>query len=204
MGRKSKVDERKLEIIGHLYSLIKEEGLESASISRIADRMGVNPSLIIHYFHTKDDLMVELVGFILTRYEDTFLTELDRIKQPEDRLEFVLDIVFSPDWLSVSDPEVFYACYYMSQHNPRVKKHFQDMYDWFKDLLINEIESWIEHGLISPNNPAQIAEFIITLNEGTTYLWGVWKDKEQYAQRGVFLKSLVMSTLQSLKIKTYI
>jgi len=40
LGRKSKSDIRKPEILDHLYRVMEEEGLERASFARVADRMG--------------------------------------------------------------------------------------------------------------------------------------------------------------------
>ena len=44
---------RKREILEHFQQVLVEEGFEGASIGKIARRMGINPSLIIHYFSTK-------------------------------------------------------------------------------------------------------------------------------------------------------
>lgn len=203
MGRKSKADERKLEILSHLYMVLKDDGIEGASIGNVAGRMGVNPSLIIHYFKSKEEMMVEMVDFLLSRYEETYLTELDKLQSSEERMDFVLDVVFGVDWLDVSDPEVMYACYYMSYHNERIRARFSHMHEWFKELLVNEIDAWIKQGVIVENEPEQIADLIIILNEGLTYLNGVWKDRERYRKRGAFLKSLVQNMLQNLKVKLY-
>lgn len=204
MGRRSKADERRTEILGHLYIIIKSKGLDGATISNIADSMGVNPSLIIHYFKTKDEMLVEMVDFLLTRYEETYLAELDQVKDPEQRFDMVLNIVLGDDWLDVSSPEVFYACHYMSFQNPQMKARFREMYDWFKDLIMNEIKIWINKGIIAENDAEQVAEFIITLNEGSTYLWTIWSDRDQYRKRGQFLKSMVINMLQNLKVPVYI
>ena len=60
MGRKSKAAVRKREILEHFYNILKEEGLEKASIAKVAKRMAVNPSLLIHYFKTKEAMTVAL------------------------------------------------------------------------------------------------------------------------------------------------
>lgn len=204
MGRKSIADERKMEILGHLYMALKEEGLEGASVGKIADRMGINPSLIIHYFKTKEEMMVEMVDVLLNKYEEAYLSRLDQVSDPESRFELVLDAVLGVDWLEVSDSEVFYACHYMSFHNERVKKRFTDMYSWFYQLLHNEVEAWKKAGLIAENDSEQIADLFITLNEGSTFLWSIQRDKNSYRKRGEFLKRMMSNLLQNLKVNSYI
>jgi len=53
MPRKNKANIRKREILEHFYEVLSNEGLEGASIAKIAKHMGVHPSLLMHYFKTK-------------------------------------------------------------------------------------------------------------------------------------------------------
>lgn len=197
MGRKSKAEERKLEILGHLYSVIRDLGLEGASVGNVAARMDVNPSLIIHYFKTKEEMMVEMVDFLLSKYEETYLTQIEKLAHPQDRIEFALDAVFGVEWLEVTDPKVHYACYYLSYHNERVRARFAHMHDWFRELLVAEINSLDkQQNKSSGERAAQIADLIIVLNEGITYLYGISYDRNQYIKRGKFLKALVTNMLK--------
>ena len=68
MGRKSLKEERQKEIVIAFYKVAKKEGIENTSIAKVADMMGVNPSLVMHYFKTKDDLLQALVDFNLEKY----------------------------------------------------------------------------------------------------------------------------------------
>ena len=51
---------KKQEILDVYASLIVSQGLEGASIGAIARHMGINQSLIFHYFENKDDLIRQL------------------------------------------------------------------------------------------------------------------------------------------------
>jgi AcrR family transcriptional regulator len=197
MGRKSKADERKLEILGHLYQVIKDAGLEGASIGNIAARMGINPSLIIHYFKSKEEMMVEMVDFLLSQYETTYLTKVERLDDPAERVDFALDAIFGLDWLEVTDPKVYYACYYMSYHNERVRMRFAHMHTQFRRLLTAELEQLFAPGHTEPakDKAEQLAELIIVLNEGLTYLHGIWPNREGYAKRARFLKEIVLKSM---------
>jgi len=54
MGRKSLKETRQQEIIKVFYKVAKKEGYENTSIAKIAKVMDINPSLIMHYFETKE------------------------------------------------------------------------------------------------------------------------------------------------------
>jgi AcrR family transcriptional regulator len=65
MGRKSLKEIRRKEIISAFYNVSIKEGLENSSISKVAKEMDINPSLVMHYFNTKEDLNFGLINFIL-------------------------------------------------------------------------------------------------------------------------------------------
>jgi len=195
MGRKSKADVRKKEILEHFYIILKEEGFENASIAKIAKIMDVNPSLLIHYFKTKEEMVVAFVEFLLGRYEETFKEQMISASSPEERFNNVLNVMFSEDWLYFSDQTVFYACYYLSSRHPRIKERFQTMYNHFKELLVPQAESWIEAGVIKKENPENVADLLIVMNEGLTYFDKLMDNKEGFARRAAYLKNVIINTL---------
>ncbi len=68
MGRKSKRQTRRLEIIQSFYEVAKENGLENASIAKVAEAMGISNGLVMHYFNTKDELLLGLNEYILQQH----------------------------------------------------------------------------------------------------------------------------------------
>ena len=198
MGRKSKADVRKKEILQHFYQVLIEEGFENASIAKIAKKMEVNPSLLIHYFQTKEEMVVDLVDFILNNYEERFTKQLESIETPQQRFDAVIDIMFGAEWLEISNRTVFYACYYLTTRHERILVRFRELYDTFENFLIEEAKSWIEHKIIPDHHdPKQVAELLIVMNEGTTYYEGIRRNKEAYLKRGAFIKNLVLTTLKN-------
>lgn len=198
MGRKSKADERKREILVHFYEVVKEEGFENASIAKIADRMQVNPSLLIHYFKTKEEMVVDLVDFLLGRYNlDEHYAKLEQVKDVRKRFEFVLDILLGEQWMEMSHDHhsVFYACYYLTTRHERILERFQLLYKQFREMVEAEAKIWYDSGVIVIDNPTQVAEYIITLNEGMTYYEGVLNDRATFAKRSKFLREMAIKTL---------
>lgn len=195
MGRKSKADVRKKEILEHFYIVLKEEGFENASIAKIANLMDVNPSLLIHYFKTKEEMVFAFVEFLLRRYEETFKEKMFNSENPQERFENTLNIMFSEDWLNFSEQTVFYACYYLSSRHTRIKELFQEMYNKFKELLIPETESWMKAGVIKEADPESVADYLIIMNEGLTYFDKLMSDPEGFKRRAKYLKASIIKTL---------
>lgn len=196
MGRKSKAEERKLEILQHFYEVIKEEGFENASIAKIAKSMEVNPSLLIHYFNTKEDMILELVDFLLNRYESMFLQQIQRLQAPRDRFNKLLDIILGEEWLQAADDQsVFYACYYLATRNEQIRSRFQKMYHRFREVIEQEATIWHEHKIIKHNQPKEVAEYLIMLNEGLTYYEGIFQDAQQFKRRSQQIRKMAVRAL---------
>lgn len=51
--------ERRAEIVAEAASIALDEGLERLTLRAVAERLGVRPGLITHYFPAADDLVVE-------------------------------------------------------------------------------------------------------------------------------------------------
>lgn len=195
MGRKSKAEVRKKEILEHFYIILKEEGFENASIAKVAKIMDVNPSLLIHYFKTKEEMVIAFVEFLLGRYEEAFKDQMLGALDPKQRFESVLNIMFSEEWLNFSDQTVFYACYYLSSRYERIEERFQDMYKKFRTLLIPQAQSWMDAGIIAKADPENVADYLIIMNEGLTYFDKLMKNPEGFKRRAVYLKAVVIKSL---------
>jgi AcrR family transcriptional regulator len=196
MGRKSKADERKVEILEHFYEVMREIGFENASIAKIADRMGVNPSLLIHYFKTKEEMVVEMVDFLLERYETTYLTQITEIEDPKARFEKVLNIVLGEDWIQTSGHHsVFYACYYLASRHQLIQERFKLMYNRFREVLEAEAKIWFESGVINTDDAAFVADYLIMLNEGLTYMEGIYQDIDSFRTRAEKTRKMVKRSL---------
>lgn len=194
MGRKSKADVRKQEILQYFYEVMCDEGFENASIAKIAERMSVNPSLLIHYFKTKEEMVIDLVDFILNRYEDAFLEHIQQMQDTQARFEKIIGTLFSTDWLMVGNYSVFYACYYLAARHDRIKERFNSMYAEFRQILVTEAAKWIADGVIKLQDPVQVAEYLIMLTEGMAFYQRVFSPTE-YAARAAFTRDLAIRTL---------
>ena len=80
MGRKSLSSIRKQEILEHFGEVMAREGIEGASIAKIAAHMRMHPSLIIHYFKNKDEMLLALVRMHVERMLHDFQANLNRLR----------------------------------------------------------------------------------------------------------------------------
>lgn len=169
MRKNQKAEVRKPEILEHYYQVLIDEGFEGASIGKIAKRMHIHPSLIIHYFQTKENMTLELVKALIDRYEAPEYLQFDHIQNPRERFRALMDTLFSLEWSRTVDPGVHFGFYYLSFRNPGVRKRFEEMIKRFRDHLQSELEHFKDAGIVRVDDMRVAADMIVTLIEGLEF-----------------------------------
>lgn len=187
MGRKSIKDERQREIVEVFYKVAVREGLENTSIAKIASEMDVNPSLIIHYFKTKDDLLASLIDFILLKYSSIFDIKL-KGKAPGERLELLIDRLFSRKWNDLFDDSVYYSCFAMVLRSKPLREKYKKLHDALRNSLAEVLTECQEDGVLQLEDVRKTSELIFGLLEGAYYYMSLVTDKNEYKQKLSYFK----------------
>ena len=187
---------RKKEILENFYQVLIDEGLQGASMAKIAARMGVQPSLLVHYFSTKEEMVDSLVDYIALRYEETFLPTLNDIEDPKQRLALLLEEMFSLAWYMLVDNSAFYACYYLSFRSQNVKDRFQGMYLRLREVLVQEIRRFRGEDRLSTRDAESIAELVIMLLAGFNYYSNIFDNDSRFAEHSRELSEYAMKLIE--------
>lgn len=201
MGRKSKATIRKQEILSHFYTVIVEEGFEGASIAKIANKMDVNPSLIIHYFKSKDLMVLGLIEYIVETYSSQILPDFSKVSNPQERWEDVVDVISRTKWSTFLDTTVFYSAFTLGLRNIEIKEKFLELYDNVEGRLKEEIIIANDAGIITVTEPENVARLILSLLEGTNYYQSIHEDTDQPTQTNADsdIRSILMKkTIQQI------
>ncbi len=179
----------------HYYEVLKTEGVEGASLAKVAERMKCYPSILIHYFKNKDTMTLELVDYLTRKYEDAFVLRGETIHDPGRRMRFLIDAMFSPTWTEVIDADVFYALLYLSMRNKKVRARIQRMYYRLNEYLVVQISSFQESGARFEHTAEHIADMIIMLLEGYDLYQLIKNDKKAIRSMAKTSKSIILSML---------
>ncbi len=196
MGRKSLKETRQKEIIVFFYKLAKKEGLENASIAKTAVLAGIPPSLVIHYFKTKEHLIYGLVEYILDKYLLIFNTSKDDSADPGKRLRQVIDNIFSKKWNRLFDDSVSYSCYSLNFRDKVIKEKYKTLLDSLRAHLAAIIEECNEAGVVDVANAEDTADMIFVLVDGSYYYLSLIADELEYTQKLKRYKEKALSLLQ--------
>jgi AcrR family transcriptional regulator len=195
MGRKSIAKIRKREILEHFFLLVKEEGLEGASTVKLARRMKIHSSLLMHYFHTKEELIHALVEYMMELYEENYRPLIEAIPDSRDRFAYILDLLFSLDWQELAEGAVYYSCFALLFRYPLIRERFAQNYQHFHQSLVYELNLAQAAGLIPPQEVSDTAHVLIAMAEGLNQYERVHQDKSSFFRQGEILKHMAMNFL---------
>lgn len=183
MGRKSLKERRQLEIVRVFYKVAKKEGLENTSIAKIAKVMDINPSLIIHYFQTKEELTYALIDYILDKYLLIYKVSGDSDVPLKEALVNVIDNVFSKKWNKLFDDGLFYSCYALAFRDPKVKSMYGALTDSLRARLALFIQRCTQEQVIDVPDPRRAADLIFALIDGAYFYLSLADEKETFDQK---------------------
>jgi AcrR family transcriptional regulator len=198
MGRKSLKPVRQKGIIKAFYKVAQREGLENASIAKVASILEVNPSLVIHYFSTKQALMHGLIEYILERYRLLYNPE-NGTSNPEERLIKIIRNLFSRKWNRLVDDGVFYSSYALIFRDKNVKEHYKNLHDGLRSLLKAALQEAKNAGAIDLKDVEKTADLIFIFVEGAYYYLSMVSDKAEYNMRIQHYEETVLAMLNFTK-----
>ena len=195
MGRKSISHIRKPEILRHTYKVVEEEGFMGMTIGKVATRMGVNSGLLIHYFKSKEGLILEMVDYLYDSSMTIYLEELKKHTTPKERLEGLLDMVFDTSGNMPQRDAVFWSCYAMGFRNEQIREKIKGLMKKFIDFGMVEMEAWEENGLVNVPDKEKVAATILALSEGLGILRNSIDDMDTLKEISLFMKKTALAAM---------
>lgn len=185
---------RKKEIIEGFYNLSKINGLENTSIAKIGKHLDMPPSLIMHYFPTRDILISSLIEYILEQYLLIFEPITKELEEKKDiDLSIIVETLFSRNWNLLFDDGVFYSCYAMIFRNEQIKNDYRILHEKLRESLKVILDNNKE---MEGRDTTMLAEQIFVVVEGAYYYLSMIVDEASYNQKVDYFKKQVYDLLR--------
>lgn len=194
MGRNSLKEKRQQEIIEAFYDVARKIGLENASIAKVADYMDINPSLIVHYFRSREALLEGLVRFTLEKYQDIFRIDGQEFNTARS-VHALINNLFSRKWNVLFDDGVFFSCYALTYRNKKLRQSFKSLHDSLRELLATAIRRAKRHGVVRIQNEKKTVSIIFALMEGGYYYLGMVDSKKECDRQMQIFKKQALGLL---------
>jgi len=194
MGRKSLKETRQKEIIKGFYMVAKKQGLENTSIAKLAAHLRVNPSLIMHYFSSRENLLNALVDFIRESYSGIYEVNDGKIDTKQKLLKLI-DNLFSRKWNKLFDDGVFYSCYALTYRNKNFRSGYKKMHEALHEMLLNSLRQAAANHVIPDENIEEKVTIIFSIIDGAYYFLGMVSDKKEIQAKENLYKKYVLELL---------
>jgi len=179
MGRKSLKEGQQKKIIQAFYEIARIEGIENVSFGKIAKELDMHQSLVVHYFSNKEEMLLGLIDFIVTGYQNVYEPQQE-YADPLSKLKVVLENIFSRKWNSYVDDSIFYNCFALIFRNEKILDHFRDLHLILRKWLEKLIQNCIDKRLIQIQDAEQAADIIFVISDGAYYFLSMIADQESY------------------------
>jgi AcrR family transcriptional regulator len=96
-GRPKLTQQRRLQTLEAAVEVIGERGLCDTRVADVATRANLSPALLLYYFGSKDNLLIEALTYSEDRFYLTTFHELSEIDDARLRLIRLIDLAVPPD-----------------------------------------------------------------------------------------------------------
>jgi len=198
MTKRKTAETQKPRIIQSFYQTIIEEGFENASIAKVAKRIDINSTLILHYFGNKENMTLSLVDYVIEEYAKIFKRLRTQKKEgnPEERMQKFLNAIWSKSYYEKINIAATLSVVSVSFRNPRIKKKINSLYQQFTQLMVHELKELEALNVIKTKKFERTAVVLISMIEGARHFHPFLtkaKDLKQYNQ------DMTMAAIQILK-----
>lgn len=119
---------RQKQIIEAAIDTIHELGIEQSSIRQIGMKAGISPSLITHYFGSRDELYTLVLRHLNRELSRATVEGLRKAKTPMERLLAIASAQFEPAQFQPAVASAWFALWASLRGNPQMMR-FQSIYE---------------------------------------------------------------------------
>ncbi len=195
MGR-SKTDIRKKEIVESCYRIISKKGLKAATLKAIGKEMNVAPSLLMHYFKNKEEMIIAVVDYMVQQMDRAYINEMQKLPTARERLAYYLNRTLDLNVAANVDDRVFYTCFYLTMENKKIRESFVRMYDHDEKIISQLLMDYMEETNITGFDPKSFAIQITAFVEGFYYYKMIYGESDELKKSISRLKEAVFRELK--------
>jgi AcrR family transcriptional regulator len=196
MGRKNRSQERKKEILKACYDVFAENGFEKTTFAKVAEQLHVTNPLIVHYFGTKENMILEMVEYMHRDQAQIVSRLVENIDNPEERMNTILDYYLGESFEKNFDDVVFYGCFYLSLKNSKIREKFNRIIVHFDQVIYEEVKRYLDVRRKTHIDPDMITFILDSLVEGLDFICAMKAEKKHRYERVQQIKQVMWKLLE--------
>jgi AcrR family transcriptional regulator len=176
-------------VIDATIDCLVEEGYSALSTRRVADRVGIAQSTVMHHFETREALLIEAVTQVALRLAEQALDRIDfaALRTPEHR-EAVLDEA----WVEFTSPQALAAAQLWAAvwNEPELAPVLRELEERLTSIIVNTTATLFPELADDPRLPA-LLDGAVSLIRGLVLAIPVW-GHESVTRRWQAIKPIIL------------
>jgi AcrR family transcriptional regulator len=166
-----KEEKRKLQIGIAAYEVIASKGYNSFTIEDIANAAGLSKGGVLHYFKSKEDILIYLLEQIYMRIEGNIKRRAEKYRTPERKLKALIISYIATAKRNPAFYSVMVDFWAQMAVNERIKAINSKIYERMSNEIKRIIDMGIEEGVFRSVNASEAAYAIIAMVMNTAIQW---------------------------------
>jgi AcrR family transcriptional regulator len=155
--------ERRTEIVQVASVLALAEGLESLTLRRVADALGVVPGLVNHYFRSVEDLVAEAFAAAAHDEFSTLFDEVDAAGTPLRRMRALIALLVSDERDDIS--LLWIDAWNASRRSPALHAEVSRLMLVWQERIAELISAGVTDGVFCAADPPAAATRIMAISD---------------------------------------
>ncbi len=186
-----KEEQRKIQIVEAAFEVIATNGYNNFTIEDIANQAGLSKGGVLHYFKTKEDILIFLLERGHTEVQKNIKLITDKFSTPEKKIKAIIIAIIKAAKTVPAFCFVWVDFLAHSSVNDRIRFINSKIYDLMYSELKREIDNGIEMGIFNAHvNSSNIAYAITNMIINTAVQWAY--NKSIYNINSVTRSSITM------------
>lgn len=167
MPKRVDVEQRRTELAEACWRVIVEEGIAGTTSRAVAREARVSSSVLFHYFHSMDELMLFAMELLENRFRDHLRELLSRSSDSVDRLRALGYSNLPLDQSRRIQFGVWLSLWAHSYSSDSVRTRYQVLYRGFREAVANVVDDARGDGLVRDEVDPELAALqIVGLTDG--------------------------------------
>jgi AcrR family transcriptional regulator len=163
-AQRKSATERRAEIVSAAELMALDEGLESLTLRRVADALGVVPGLVNHYFPAIDELVATAFGTAAAAELEEILAAVAAVGGPTERIRRLLALLTDDDRDRLS--LLWLDAWQAGRRRPALHAEVVRLMVAWQERVAELISDGVRAGEFHTDDPATAAARILTVVDG--------------------------------------
>ena len=176
---RSRPVERRLALLKAAFREVGEKGFSVVTLDDIAQRAGVSKGVTLYYFASKEELFLELFGWLVDSILQRMREAVAAAEDPVEKVRALVELIFP----SPSKNRAFFRAYVdfcgLASRHERFRAVGERFYSGCRAIDGGLVEEGIRRGIFASRDAAEAASTVRAIFDGLMMQWLMEGDPEE-------------------------